>query len=109
MVNTKVLDPNKIKIDEKSYKNFLNYYIGYVTFQDLRKVKVNSVNLLYFTVYEINVYFKEINENKYLKLVPTNESEDTLKRYEELWAEIKDLIRPKTNNSDFMKIYENEI
>ena len=55
------------------------------------------------------MYFKEINENKYLKLVPTNESKDTRKRYEELWTEIKDLIRSKTNNSDFMKIYENEI
>ena len=54
------------------------------------------------------MYFKEISKNKYLKLVPTNESKDTLKRYEELWAEIRDLIRPKANNSDFMKIYENE-
>ena len=26
-------DPNNIKIDEKSYKNILIYYIGHVTFK----------------------------------------------------------------------------
>ena len=29
--NIKSFDPNKIKIDEKSYKNIPIYYIGYVT------------------------------------------------------------------------------
>ena len=28
MINIKNLDPNKIKIDEKSYKNILIYHIG---------------------------------------------------------------------------------
>ena len=31
MINIKNLDPNKIKIDEKSNKNFVLYQIGYVT------------------------------------------------------------------------------
>ena len=39
-------DPNKIKIDEKSYKNILLYYIGCVTIKDSKYVKINSVNLL---------------------------------------------------------------
>ena len=30
IINIKKFDPNKNKIDEKSYKNILNYYIGYV-------------------------------------------------------------------------------
>ena len=30
------LDPNKIKIDEKLYKNILIYYIGYVTVKERR-------------------------------------------------------------------------
>ena len=34
IINIKHLDPNKIKIDEKSYKNILIYYIGYVTIKD---------------------------------------------------------------------------
>ena len=41
MISIKDLDPNKIKIDQKSYKNFL---IFYMTVQDLRYVQSNSVN-----------------------------------------------------------------
>ena len=44
MINIKNLDPNKIKIDENSYKNILIHYIGYLTFKALRYVKINSVN-----------------------------------------------------------------
>ena len=40
----------------------------------------------------MNGYFKEINENKYLTLVPTNESKEKIKKYEELWLKIQDLI-----------------
>ena len=36
MINIKSLDPNKIKIDEKLYKNILIYYIGYVTVKERR-------------------------------------------------------------------------
>ena len=31
IINIKHFDPNSIKMDEKSYKNILIYYIGYVT------------------------------------------------------------------------------
>ena len=47
IINIKNFDPNNIKIDEKSYKNILIYYIGYVTIWDLRYIKINRVNLLY--------------------------------------------------------------
>ena len=47
MINIKIFYPNNIKIDENSYKDILIYYIGYVTFKDLKYVKVNSVNSLY--------------------------------------------------------------
>ena len=61
-----------IKIDEKSYKNILIYYIAYVTIkQDL---KICSVNPLYLIFTNLNGYFEEINGKKYLTLVPTNES-----------------------------------
>ena len=39
IINIKKFDPNKIKIDEKSYKNILIYYIGYVTIEDSKYVK----------------------------------------------------------------------
>ena len=57
---------NKIKIYEKSYKNILIYYIGYVTIKDSKYVKVNSINPLH------------INKNKYSKLLPTNKSKEKI-------------------------------
>ena len=36
-------------------------------------------------------YFEEINENKYLTLVHSNESKEKLKKYEKLWTKIRDL------------------
>ena len=48
----------------------------------------------------MNEYFEEINENKYLMLVPTNESKKKIKLYEELWIKIRDLVRSITKNTD---------
>ena len=50
-----------------------------------------------------------MNGNKYLTLVPTNENKEKIKKYEELWIKIKDLIMSITKNSDdydenYMKI-----
>ena len=44
----------------------------------------------------MNGHFEEINGNKHLKLVPTNESKEKIKKYEELWIKIRDLIRSIT-------------
>ena len=41
----------------------------------------------------MNGYFEEINVNKYLTLVPTNDSKEKIKKYEELWIKIRDVIR----------------
>ena len=74
IINKNFFDPDKIKIDEKSYKNILIYYIGYVMIKNLKYVKINLVNPLYLFFSKVNGYFEEINERKYLTLVPTNES-----------------------------------
>ena len=58
IINIKNFDPNKIKIDEKSYKTILIYYIGYVTIKDLQYVKINSVNILYLIINKVNGYLK---------------------------------------------------
>ena len=47
----------------------------------------------------MNEYFEQINKNKYLTLVPTNESKEIIKKYGELWSKIRDLIRLITKNS----------
>ena len=44
IIDIENFDPNNIKIDEKSYKNILIYYIGYVTIKEY--IKMYSVNLL---------------------------------------------------------------
>ena len=101
-INTNNFDPNNIKIDEKSYKNILIYCIGYVTIKDLKYVKINSVNPLCIIFNKVNGYFEDINESKYLTLVPTNERKDKIQRYEELWNKIRDLIRSITKTEVIM-------
>ena len=68
--------------------------------KNLRYVKINRVNPLHFMLSKVNGYFTEINKNKYLKLVPTNESKEIIKKYEELWSKIRDLISSITKNSN---------
>ena len=58
----KNIDPNNIKIDEKSYKDILIYYIGYVMTKDLQYRKINSVNPLYLIFSKVNGYFEEFNK-----------------------------------------------
>ena len=46
-------------------------------------------------------YIEGKKGNKYLSIVPTDESKDTIKKYEKLWHKIRDLIRSLiTNNSN---------
>ena len=42
--------------------------------KDLKYQKINSVNPLYLIFSKMNEHFEEINKNKCLTLVPTNES-----------------------------------
>ena len=108
IINIKKFDSNDIKIDENSYKDIFIYYIGYVMIKDSKYVNINSVNPLYLIFRKVNGYFEEINGNKYLTLVPTNESKEKIKKYKELRNKIREVIRSLTKNSDydekFMKI-----
>ena len=45
----------------------------------LKYKKIYSKNLLYLTFNKVNGYFEEINENKYLTLVPTNKGKEKIK------------------------------
>ena len=50
-----------------------------MTIKDLKFIKINSANPLYLIINRVTGYFEEINENKYLMLVPifnANESKD---------------------------------
>ena len=107
IINIENFDPKNMKIDEKSYKNILIYYIGYVTIKEY--IKIYNVNPLYLIFRYVNGYFEEINGNKCLTLVPTNESKEKNLKFEEFWIKIRDLIRSISKNSDaydekYMKI-----
>ena len=78
IINIKDFGPDIIKIDEKSNKHILIYQIGYVT--DKKELKFYCVNPLLLIFGNQNGYFQEINENKYLALVPTNESKEKIKK-----------------------------
>ena len=74
-----------------------------------KDLKSYSVDSLYLIFGDVNGYFEEINENKCLMLVPTYENNEKIKKYEELWIKIRDLIRSITKNLDdfdekYMKI-----
>ena len=90
IININVFDPNNIKIDEKSYKTILIYYIRYVTIKDSKYVKINSENPLHL--------INKANGNKYLTLVPTNESKEKIKNMKS--CGVKSEIRLITENSD---------
>ena len=49
-----------------------------MTIKDLKYGKINSVNPLYLILNKVNEYFEEINENKYFRLAPTNESKEKI-------------------------------
>ena len=66
----------------------------------MKYVKINSVNLIHLIVRKVNRYFEEININKYQTLVPSNESKEIIKKYEELLRKIKDLFSSIIKNSD---------
>ena len=87
IIDIENFDPNNMKIDQKSYENILIYYIGNVTIKEC--INIYSVNPLYLFRY-VNGCFEEINGNNYLTLVPTNESKEKIKKYEELWIKIRD-------------------
>ena len=99
MINIKNFDPNRIKIDKKSNKNIVIYFIRYITTKNLSYVKTNNVNPLYFIIDKINGNIEESNGNKCSTLVSTDKNKDILKRYTELWNKIKDLIKSITNIS----------
>ena len=54
IINIKNFHPNIIKIDEKSNKNILIYYIGYVTTKYLKYVKINNVKKILYTLFSVN-------------------------------------------------------
>ena len=58
IVNIKDFDPNNIKIDEKSYKNIMIYYLGYEMIKN--DLNICSVNPLHFISGKMNGCLKTL-------------------------------------------------
>ena len=54
IINIRIFDPNKFKKNEKSCKNILIYYMGYVAIKNLSYIKINRVRPLYLNINKIN-------------------------------------------------------
>ena len=97
-----------LKIDKKSFKNIAIYYSGYITKKD--KYQINSVNLLYLIVHEVDGFIEEKEGGKYLNIALVDSNSEVLKKYAKIWSGIKYQIK-KINGSksgeyeeDYMKI-----
>ena len=73
MINIKNLHSNLLKIDKKSYKDIVIYYIGYITIKKFDDSEnIHSVNPLYLEIHSATGHFKEKNDKKYLTLHSTD-------------------------------------
>ena len=70
MINIKNFDPNRVKIDKKSYESTIIDYVGYITTKNLRYVKINNVNPLHLIIYTVESNKKE--ESKLKKAIEIN-------------------------------------
>ena len=93
LINIKDFDPKLLKLDKKSSLDISIYYIGYVTKNT--EYSINSVNLLYLLVDEIDGFIEEKESNKYLNIAFTDSNNEVLKKYAEVWSGIKDQIKKK--------------
>ena len=60
VININDFDPSLIKIDKKLYKNISVYPIGYITIKSISDYEnIDSVNLLYLMIGEVDGYTEE--------------------------------------------------
>ena len=110
MINIKKFDSNLLKIDKKSYKDIGIYNIGYITIKKIDDCEnIYSVNPLYLLVNHASGYIEEINGNKYLIFDTIDENKYLLKKYNDVWSEIKNKIEAVSSGEcdyekDYMKI-----
>ena len=108
IINLKDFDPKLLKLDKKSSMDISIYYIGYVTKKS--EYNINSVNLLYLLIDELDGFIEEKDCCKYLNISLTYNNNDVLIKYAEVWSGIKDQIKKISGGSvgeygkDYMRI-----
>ena len=82
MINIEEFDSNLLKIDKKSYKAIVIYYIGYITIKKIGDCEnICSVKPLYPIIGKANGHIEENNVNKYLVFDSTDESKEVFRKY----------------------------
>ena len=60
MINIEYFHSNLLKIDTKSHKKIVIYYIGYITIKNISDYEnISDVNPLYFIIIEVDGYIEE--------------------------------------------------
>ena len=89
MFNIKDFDSILQKIDKKSYKNIVIYYIGYITTKKIDDYEnIYSVNPLYLIIGKAIGHIEEKSVNKYLVFDSSDKDKEVFKKYKGLWNEI---------------------
>ena len=81
----------------RKYYCFLHWIFNNQIFKISKNEQCKSL-IPFFS--KVTKYFDEINKSQYLTLVTINESKEKIKKCEELWGKIRDLIMSITKNSD---------
>ena len=93
IINLKNFDPILLKIDKKSNKDIGIYNIGYIKIKKIDDCEnIYSVNPLYLLINHASGYIEEKGGNKYLIFDSTDENEELLKKYNDVWNGIKNKI-----------------
>ena len=100
IIDIKKFEPDLLKIDKKSYRDFDIYYIGYDTIKKFNNCDdeciykdIHSVNPLYLIIYSATGHFKKEYGEKYLIL---NSNKKNMKKFFlELNQKLKPLIAEK--------------
>ena len=117
MTNIKNADPSLLDINKISFKSTddVIYDIEYITMKSLDNENIVSPNSLYLIFNNVDVYIEcnsneESNGNKYLIFASTDKNKQVLKKYTDLWDNVKNQIETISGNKqieygrDFMKI-----
>ena len=85
MINIKDFDSSLIKIEKKSFKNFVIYNTGYTTIKKIDDYEsINCKNPLYLIVGKADGYMEENNGNNYLDFTSTDGNKKISKVYKTL-------------------------
>ena len=106
MINIKDFDPNLLYIDKISFKS-TDAIICNIRYITIKSLDIENPHFIFNNVYG---YIKESNGDKYLIFASTGKNKKILKKYTELWDEIKTQIetinggKPVKYKKDSMKI-----